>query len=104
MPVRADVRLSSVSKVRAKELEASLRALADVCPKGEMWVLILMEHDAGEWLMLATGGAERESRGWTFVGIERDGAESIRTYARAFQGKERGPGFVVDAAERFLRT
>lgn len=72
-------------------------------PKGEIWVLTLMEHDQGEWLMLATGGAERDdSRGWTFVGMERDGSDSIRTYARAFQGKERGSGFVLDAAQRFL--
>ena len=105
MVVRADVRLPSLSKSRGKELEASLRDLAEVCPKRDVWILTLMEHDAGEWLMLATGGAEpSDSRGWAFVGMERDGAEAIRTYARAFQGEERGSGFIVEAARRFLRA
>ena len=104
MVVRANVRLASLSKSRAKELEASLRDLAELCPKRDVWILSLMEHD-GEWLMLVTGGAEpSDSRGWTFVGMEREGAEDIRTYARAFRGEERGSGFIVDAARRFLRA
>jgi hypothetical protein len=103
MALRVDLRLSSLPDHVCKRLENLLKRLPS--PPGEVWVLSLQEYDhQDEWLLLATGGAEKEgvSPEWSHIAVEENPDELICTYARAVRGAERDAEFIARSVERLV--
>jgi hypothetical protein len=68
-------------------------------------VLAVQEYeDQDEWLLLATGGAEKDAvePEWSHVAIEESPDELICTYARAVRGAERDAEFIARSVERLV--
>jgi hypothetical protein len=68
-------------------------------------VLAVQEYeDQDEWLLLATGGAEKDGLDaeWSHVAVEENPDELICTYARAVRGAERDPEFIARSVERLV--
>jgi hypothetical protein len=103
MSLRIDLRLPSLPDHACRRLENLLRRLPS--PPGEVWVLSVQEYDdQDEWLLLATGGAEKEAVGpeWSHIANEENPEELICTYARAVRGAERDPEFIARSVERLV--
>jgi hypothetical protein len=103
MSLRIDLRLSSQPDHANRRLENLLKRLPS--PPGEVWVLAVQEYaDQDEWLLLATGGAEKDGVDpeWAFIAVEESPDELICTYARAVRGAERDPEFIARSVERLV--
>ena len=103
MSLRIDLRLPSQPDHASRRLENLLKRLPS--PPGEVWVLAVQEYeDQDEWLLLATGGAEKDSVDpeWAHIAVEESPEELICTYARAVRGAERDPEFIARSVERLV--
>jgi hypothetical protein len=103
MALRIDLRLPGQPDHALRRLENLLRRLPS--PPGEVWVLAIQEyHDQDEWLLLVTGGAEKEGVApeWSHIAIEESADELICTYARAVRGTECDPEFIARSVERLV--
>jgi hypothetical protein len=103
MSLRVDLRLRTQPDHALRRLENLLKRLPS--PPGEVWVLAVQEYeDQDEWLLLATGGAEKDSVDpeWSHVAVEENPDELICTYARAVRGAERDPEFIARSVERLV--
>ena len=103
MSLRIDLRLPSQPGHARRRLENLLKRLPS--PPGEVWVLSVQEYDdQDEWLLLATGGAEKDRVGpeWAHIAVEESPDELICTYARAVREAERDPEFIARSVERLV--
>lgn len=103
MSLRIDVRLPSQPGHACRRLENLLNHLPS--PPGEVWVLSVQEYeDQEDWLLLATGGAEKDGVApeWSHIAVEESADELICTYARAVRGAERDPEFIARSVERLV--
>jgi hypothetical protein len=103
MSLRVDLRLPTQPDHALRRLDNLLRRLPS--PPVEVWVLAVQEYDdQDEWLLLATGGAEKDGLDpeWSHVAIEENPDELICTYARAVRGAERDPEFIARSVERLV--
>jgi hypothetical protein len=103
MSLRVDLRLPSQPDHACRRLENLLRRLP--APPGEVWVLSVQEYEhQDEWLLLATGGAEKEGVApeWAHIAVEESPDELICTYARAVRGAERDAEFIARSVERLV--
>lgn len=103
MSLRLEVRLPGQPDLNTRRLENLLKRLPS--PPGEVWVLAIQEyHDQDEWLLLATGGAEKEGVApeWSHIAVEESPDELICTYARAVRGAECEPEFIARSVERLV--
>jgi hypothetical protein len=103
MSLRVDLRLPSQPDHATRRLENLLKGLPS--PPGEVWVLAVQEYEGqDEWLLLATGGAEKEGVApeWSHVAVEESPDELICTYARAVRGAERAPELIARSVERLV--
>jgi hypothetical protein len=103
MSLRIELRLPSVPDHACRRIENLLRRLPS--PPGEVWVLSVQEYeDQDEWLLLATGGAEKDAVApeWSHIAVEENPDELICTYARAVRGAERDPEFIARSVERLV--
>lgn len=101
--LRIDLRLPFQPDHSCRRLENALGRLS--AQPGEIWVVALQEYeDQDEWLLLATGSAEKEGvqPEWSFVAVEGSADEMVCTYACALRGVERDPEFVVRSVERLV--
>ncbi|HWX24660.1 MAG TPA: hypothetical protein VN083_06430 [Vicinamibacteria bacterium] len=102
MPLRID--LDSAGRT-AETLQEELKRLH--APKGELWVVSVRPYEDEEgWLVLMTGGAEKEDLGpdWSFLAVEELKNERICTYAQVFGGEAGSSGGLVRAVAAFLRA
>lgn len=68
-------------------------------------MLSLHEYEEqDEWLLLATGGAEKDGVApeWSHIAVEENPDELICTYARAVRGAERDAEFIARSVERLV--
>ena len=103
MALRIELRLPGQPDHACRRLENLLKRLPS--PPGEVWVLQIQEyHDQDEWLLLATGGAEKEGTApeWSPIAVEENPEELICTYARAVRGAECDAEFIARSVERLV--
>ena len=101
MPLRIDVDLEGRA---AEGLREGLKKLH--APKGELWVVSVRPYEDGErWLVLMTGGAEKEDVGpeWSFLAVEERKNERVCTYAQVFGTGAGSSGPLVQAVADFLK-
>ncbi|HEX6739616.1 MAG TPA: hypothetical protein VF310_15155 [Vicinamibacteria bacterium] len=105
MRLRLDIRVPSLPGAERRALEAAFEQVR--VPPGEIWVVSVIESAPDEWLLLLTGGGEREvfSHDWSFVAVEEsERGERVCTYARRIPAGEHSPAGMARSVDQLLRA